>query len=215
MGSIISVAHLQAVLPSDASDTAQAITNAVNEASSLVNSWATHYLPFDEVSNAGATQAPSLVVYYCRQIAKIIYLMNIGQIFRDGSEGKTLQDDLEYYHKLVSDMSIEPTLHTKTVAFDSNYRMLIARGQNIIPSHPQCKIESGASPQNAWNIGEHFNITRGRMYDGDYEDGWYLNAVTDKAEIEGTLTYVRTYRNDGYDYMKYNNGSLGASQLVC
>lgn len=205
MGTIISVTHLQNILPSDATDTNSVLTNAVTEATSLINSWASHYLPFPNVDSNGQTQAPGLVVYYCKQIAKILYYMGIGQIYRDGSEKKSYQDDLDYYRKLITDLVIEPTIHTVTLDVDTNGRMLIARNKNVLPQHPQCTLISSASPQNNWNQGEHWDISRGELYEGEYSDGWYFTALTDKATIEGTLSYAISYRNDTRDYMKYNN----------
>jgi hypothetical protein len=205
MGTIISVTHLKNILPSDAADTNNDLTNAVSEASSLVNSWASHYMPFAEVDVNGYAQAPGIVVYYCRQIAKCLYYMGIGQIYRDGAEKKSWQEDLEYYKKLLNELEIEPTVHTVVLTLDSNYRMLIARNQNILPQHTQCKLLSNESPQNSWNFGEHWTISKGRMYDGEYEDGWYFTAIDDETTIEGTLYYVKSYRNDTRDYMRYNN----------
>jgi hypothetical protein len=205
MGTIISTTHLQNILSSDAADTNSVITNAVIEASSLVNSWASHYLPFPEVDSNGNAQAPGIVLYYCKQIAKCLYFMGIGQVCRDGMEKKSWQDDLQYYKKLLNELEIEPTIHSVELDVDSNGRMLIARNQNILPQHTQCRLVSALSPQEEYNYGEHWNITRGKQFEGEFEDGWYFTALDDKATIEGTLYYVRSYRNDTKDYMKYND----------
>ena len=212
MGTIISVTHLKNILPADAADTNSVLTNATVEATSLVNSWASRYLPFPEVDVYGYAQAPGIVIYYCRQVAKCLYYMGIGQIYRDGAEKKSWQDDLQYYKKLLNELDIEPTVHTVTLDVDANGRMLIARNQNILPQHPQCCLVSSLSPQEEYNYGEHWNISRGKLYEGEHDDGWYFTALDDKATIEGTLYYVRSYRNDTRDYMKYKG--LGTADLL-
>lgn len=56
----------------------------------------------------------------------------------------------------------------------------------------------------AYNLGRHFTIIKGGCIDSDqyYGDGWYLDASSYKNEVEGTLHYWRSYRNDGKDYMR-------------
>jgi hypothetical protein len=212
MGTIISVTHLKNILPADAADTNSVLTNATVEATSLVNSWASHYLPFPEVDVYGYAQAPGIVIYYCRQIAKCLYYMGIGQIYRDGAEKKSWQDDLNYYKKLLNELDIEPTIHSIVLTLDSHGRMLIARNINILPQHPQCRLESNTSPPTVWSYGWHWLIYRGRYYSGDYEDGWYFTALTNRTTMEGTLYYARSYRNDQRDYMKYK--SMGVLDIL-
>ena len=205
MGTIISVNHLKNILPSGVLDTNNVLTDSVLQASNYTNTWAERYLPFDEVDSNQNAQSPGIVVYFCKMIAKAIYYQSIGQIFRDGSEGKTWQDELDYYKKALIEMDIEPSLHSKTIVLNSDGMMLIERNREILPCHPQCKIISSASPQNQWNQYEHWAIRKGKKYEGEYADGWYFDGATYKSSIEGILYYLRSYRNDKRDYMKYSS----------
>jgi hypothetical protein len=64
---------------------------------------------------------------------------------------------------------------------------------------------------NVWNNGQHFRIVKGSILDSDdyLADGWYLDASSYKGEIEGTLHYYRSFRNDGRDYMRQYVTKIG------
>jgi hypothetical protein len=134
MGLIISTAHLQKVLPSDASDDNNEITNAVTEATALVNTWTSrHYETWDGYTGTDTSNAPREIVYICTQIAKHLYYQNIGSVTRDGAEEIDHEQRIEYYRQLLEKIDVQPIECTKTINLDDDGYMLIARNQNILP----------------------------------------------------------------------------------
>lgn len=203
MSTIISTLHLQSALKPGATDTESRLTNACQAATNFINSNAVRYHTFDNITAQGITQAPAVIVMYCKIIAKIFYHILIGDIFLDGSEEKTWNDMLDKYRKIIRELEIEPSVHQKVISLDTNGCMLITRNQQILPYHPDCKVVSSASPQEDWNQDEHWTIRKGGKWDEENTDGWYFDASTYKDEIEGTLYYARSYRNDNHDYLTY------------
>lgn len=205
MSTIISTTHLGQLLKGTLDNTTA--TAVVEAATSFVNTNALRYHPFDTIADDGTTQAPAIIVMYCKEIAKTMYLQAIGQTKRDGNETEDLQDVLDYYQDKLRDtkFQIEPAIIAKTISLNSNGSMLIARGQEILTYHPLCRVESADSPQNEWNQDEHWHIRRGTTDDeSEFSDGWYFDAETYKDDIEGTLYYARSFRNDGWDRIRFN-----------
>lgn len=199
---IIAAAHLSAELPSDADSTA--IANAITQASDLVNAWATKYVTFPDVTQAGVLQSPGSAVRYCIQLAKVLYYQSIGWVSRDGQEEPKWERQIDAIKKTLAEIDIEPTIVSTAVGINQTYgTQLIARGQNILRWHPQCRIDSGTTPAGLWVQGFHWDIRKGKDYNDEDLNAWYLEAETYKATIEGTFYYARSWRADALDYQKY------------
>ena len=196
---IIRTTDLSAELPTGY--TATQLTNAANESSRLVNTWSVYYEQWPEVSG-GVYTAPYEIVRACIEVAKALYYLAIGQVSRDGDEGVRHSDTLKYYQGYLREIEVEPEIESVAISVDSDGYQLIALNQHIVQYHPQCRVESAASPQAVWNQGKHWYIRRGDDSEEEYYDGWYLDASYDTS-IEGTLYYARSWRNDGRDYQKY------------
>lgn len=205
---IIPVEYLDNVLPEDADNQMDRQTNAVTMATAFVNTYASHYLPFDGYSvttgsgdedDTYTINAPNVIAQICTQVAIAFYFLSTDQVMRDGEERQLWNATLDRYKEGLRDIEIEPDEYQVTVSLDSEGYQLIARNQNIIPN--TAFITSGSS--NIWNNGEHFYIRKGQLDADDYYfDGWYLDGSNEKDDLEGTLTYYRSYRRDGKDYMK-------------
>ena len=212
--SIISTAQLTAELPAGADSTK--ISNAVLRSSDLVNTWATHYEIFPDITDAQT--APYQAQLIAVEIAKALYFMGIGQVYRDGQEQDSWQAVLNRYEKTLAEIDIPPSSFSKTISLDTNGVMLIQRGMNILRHHPKmCYVLSAAAPTGTiWNQGYHWDIRKGTDSEVEWTDGWYFDAEQYKSTIEGTLYYARTWRNDGLDYLRYSRKvlSIGADTTL-
>lgn len=203
---IISTAWLLRELPPGANDDDDEITDAVFQATDFVNTWANKYDPFDEYDTSpDAPRAPHVIVRATLEVAKAIYFLRIGQIFRDGQEQTSWQDVLAYYQDYLMKVQVSPEWKTQAVSLDSNNAMVIGSlttghmYPRVIPQTAQ--VISGSS--NTWLQPDDFTIAKGGRYDDDDPQAWYLYA--DSSSVEGTLRYMRTYRNDFLDYGKYQD----------
>lgn len=204
---IISTTMLTNELPSDATDTNNVITNAVSMASSFVNTWAKNYDPFDDYQvSPEIALAPDIIVRICIEVAKAYYYMGIGQIYRDGNENTAWNDQISNYREQLLNIIIEPTWETQTISLNTYNTMIIGSRTitggmwpRVIPHNAQV-IGSGS---NVWTYPDDWYIRKGGVYDNEYLDAWYLDC-TNGSSVEGTLRYMRTYRNDYRDYARYS-----------
>jgi hypothetical protein len=198
---IISNAELLEELPTGATTTK--VTRAVNESSGLVNTWCVKYEQWPDHDD---TQTPPYEIKRsCLEVAKALYYLSIGQVNRDGNENETWQDVLDFYKIYLETIEVEPTQYSVTISLDSNGVQLIGRNVNILRYHnKKCYVTSVAAPTTTiWNQGVHWDIRKGNDSDNEFLDGWYFDAETYEDTIEGTLYYVRSWRNDGLDYQKW------------
>jgi len=207
--SIISVRLLDSELPSDANDNNGDETYAVAQASAFVNTWATHYDPFDDYTTEADSpytevfNAPSIIVRECLEIAKAMYYMRVGQIYMDGEEKRLWADFLSSKEKSLMRIQIEPEWKSQPILLNSCNSMVIGSRSSlgtwprVIPQTAQVVSASN----NTWIPPNDWYIRMGGSYSGEYPDAWYFYASSSK--VEGTLRYMRTFRNDGYDYARY------------
>lgn len=206
--SIITSAQLTAELPTGADATKA--SNAVLRASDLLNTWAVKYEQFPDSTETIA--APYQVQLICIEIAKALYWLGMGQVYRDGQEQDSWQAILNRYEKTLGEINIQPTVYTKAISLDSNGVMLIGRAMHILTQHPSCKVVSGSALSTAmWNQGYHWDIRKGLDTEDELLDGWYFDAETYETTIEGTLYYARSWRNDGLDYQRFRRGNGGST----
>lgn len=207
MGLIIPVIHLAKFLPSDANDSHGYMTTSVTEASAFVNTWTSRrYEEWDDYEEDSDDEytlnAPREITQICTSIAKHMYFMNTGYVQRDGSEEMDHEARIDYYRGILEKIDVRPTRHELVLSLDSDGYQLIARNQNIL-THKAKIVTLTSAGTNVWNLGKHFWILKGGLIDAEdyFNDGWYVDGSTYKDELEGTLTYYRSYRNDGKDYM--------------
>ncbi len=210
---IISIAMLQDELPTDASDSNNEITYAVNRGNSFVNTYAEAYEPFDDFTESPEeVQAPPQIGRICLDASKAFYYLGIGEVSRDGNEvsfwnavlyGENGNGGLKQQLK---DIKIEPTWQTQNIRLDSNDAMVIGSRQSSSGRFPKvipylANVNQGSG---VYNINDDFVIRRGGNYDDEWRDAWYLEVQ--RGDITGgTLQYLRSYRIDSFDYAKYNN----------
>ena len=202
--SIISEAMLTRRLPSDAYNGGNEIVDAVYASSALVNSVCSHYDPFDEyTASPEATAAPREIVDATYRIAEAMYFMNVGTRHRNGEELPYWQKVVADYTALLRTIRIEPLWVSQSIVLDANNAMGIgdrnAGGMwpRVIPQTAQV-ISAGSS---VWLQPDDWEMRRGGSFTDEYPDRWYLYASS--SSVEGTLRYMRTFRNDAYDYAKY------------
>ena len=205
---IIPVSLLQSELPPDATDKDRRITNAVNRASGKVNTWTSKR--YDSWDNYDSTnnipRAPDDIVQYCLDIGKALWNKSIGNVYRDGSEELTWQEMIDNAEEDLKEIKIPPEFKTQTISLDSNDNMLIGSRTTttgiftrVIPAN--AFITSAGS--SVYVPCEDFYIRKGGSYDDEYPDAWYLDTMSTSA-VEGTLSYMRTYRKDMGDYLTYS-----------
>ncbi len=204
--SIISAKDQMSVLPSDADDTDGLVTLAASSASSFINTWtARKYYPFEDFnSTTGTARAPAIIVAKCKEIGKAFYYLSIDEEDRDGDEKEKWTKYLDRQQKILPDIHIPASINTQVVSFDSNGAMLIGADNGI--GYPQiipfnAKVASGST--NVWINNTNFFVRKGGLNTDEYPDAWYLYRVD--TDLEGTLTYTRTYRSDGADYASMGN----------
>ena len=196
---IITTTQLSGELPTGYT-TAQ-VLNAVTEASRLVNTWCINYEEWPDESES--VDAPDEIQRACIEIAKALFFLATGAQDRDGEEADLHGDTLKYYEGYLKTIEVNPEILHGTIDLDSNGVQLLARNQHILVYHPECRIESAASPPDIWNQDYHFEIRKGTDATDEYLDGWYLDAETYEDDIEGTIYFARSWRNDGLYYQKY------------
>ncbi len=212
--SIISTSMLSARLPG--TPDSSYLQLSVNRATSFVNTWATKYDPFDNYQESPEEiLAPDEIGEICLLAAEAFYYKQIGQRSRN-------VDEVQYWNAVLyggegitslktqlGDIEIEPTWETQTISLNSNHVMVIGSRTTtggmwprIIPFTAQA-ISGGS---NTWTQPEDWYIRTGGNYNDEYWDAWYFD-VTSGSSVEGTLRYMRTYRNDGIDYARYRSNS--------
>lgn len=203
---IIPIQYLREELPDDAVNSRGEMTDAIYQATAFVNTYARNYWPFDEFNSSASPQvprAPYEIVSICKQVAKLYYYQNIGERYRDGNEGEVIGDQFDRYKDELRSIRIEPTWEEQTVSLDSNNAMVVgdrnAGGMwpQVIPQTVQ--VISGST--NVWVSPDDWTVTMGGRYDNEYPDAWYLYA--ESSSVEGTMRFMRTYRNDRGDYARY------------
>jgi hypothetical protein len=203
---IISTAMLDSRLPGTANSTS--LTNAVNRASGFVNTWAVKYDPFDDFQESPeAILAPPEIGEICLQCGEAFYFLDIGQTRRDGNDELYWDEFLERKRTELMSISVSPTWETQTISLNSDKAMVIGSRTvtggmwpRAIPFNAQ--VISGSS--NTWINFDDFTVNQGGFHDNEYPDAWYFYAET--SSVEGTLRYMRTYRNDHMDYLSYSRG---------
>jgi hypothetical protein len=208
---IISTALLSKELPKDAVSDEEHLTTAVAQASSFVDTWTSnHYDPFDDYTTSEGTEtfpAPQAIVRECLEVAKAIFWMGVGQVFRDGEEKSSWQDFLDNKETSLSKIKVNPEWKSQAISLNSSNAMVIGARSTagfwprIIPHTAQ--VVSGES--NVWLKPDDWYIQQGGEHEDEYSDAWYLYAAS--SSVEGTLRYMRTHRNDGFDYARYGDGS--------
>jgi hypothetical protein len=202
---IIHTSHLLDELPTDASDTDNRVTDAVNRATGFVNTWTSkRYYPWDDYQTSPlVTRAPYEIVHACIEVGKAFYYMRIGQIFRDHGENVAWQAVLDYYKDYLGSIEVQPTWEEQSISLNSNNAMVIG-DRNAGGAWPQvipqtAQVISDAS--NVWLQPDDWYIRKGGEYTDEHYDAWYFYA--ESSSTEGTLRYQRTYRKDGMDYARY------------
>lgn len=204
--SIIPVSLLESELPDDAENNNQELNKAVARATGFVNSWTSKkYDPWDDYdSDDDTTRAPNDIVEITVEVAKLFYRKIAGDVWRDGEDGESFTDSREAYKTELEAVNITPVFLTQTVSLDSNDSMVIGSRTTtagiwtrVLPAN--AFITSAES--NIYTYGDEFCITKGGANEDEYSDAWYLRAST--SDVEGTLSYMRTFRKDMADYLAY------------
>ena len=181
------------------------LTLAVNRASGFTNTWAIHYDPFDDYQESPEEiLAPAEIGSICLEVAEAEYYLEIGQVERDGNDSFTWSDFKDIKKEELKTINVEPTWETQTISLNSDNVMVIGSRSTtggmwprIIPGTAQ--VIDGS---NVWARMDDWVIRKGGYYDDEWPDAWYLD-VNRGSSVSGTLKYMRTYRNDTRDYMKY------------
>lgn len=200
---IVPVNYLQREMKPDTDDTNSLLTRAIEQAGDFVDGACVNYEEWPDFTTSGGVDtvnAPPVIERYCLQVAKAYYYLSVGVQYRDGTE--TRWDDLLIdYNLQLRALEVEPTASSTTISVNSDGVQLIARNQHILRFHPLCRVESATT--NVWNQCIHWDIRKGNDNNDEQFDGWYFDASSYTSSIEGTLYYVRSWRNDGLDYQKY------------
>lgn len=200
---IVSINMLSNRLPGVAASSD--LTLAVNRASGFVNTWAIRYDPFDDYQESPEDiLAPAEIGGICLEVAESEYYLEIGQVERDGNDSFTWSDFKDLKKEELKTINIEPTWETQTISLNSDNVMVIGSRSTtggmwprIIPGTAQ--VIDGS---NVWARMDDWIIRKGGCYDDEWPDAWYLD-VNRGSSVAGTLRYMRSYRNDTRDYMKY------------
>ena len=202
---IISTTHLERELPVGFSNENGALDDAVAQATAFVNTWAKRYYPFDDYQESPlAILAPQDIGRECIEIAKAHYFLRVAQVNRNGDEIAFWYDILEQKRDLLKNITVEPTWESQTISLDSNNAMVIGARNTVTGAYHEvipfrANVISAAG--NRWTSTRDWEITLGGRFDDDEPDAWYFYANQDG--VEGTLHYLRTYRNDSADNRRY------------
>ena len=197
---IIPVSYLQREMPDDVDDSDGFLTSAINEATEFCNTHAVNYELWPDYTGSSTVVAPEPIPRMCKQIAKLFYYQSTSRITSDGLENQDINEELALYSQRLKTIDIQPTLYSASISLNSDGVQLIGRNMNILPDHLSSRVVSGSS--NIWNKGFHWVIRKGNDSEDEYLDGWYLDADTYKNEIEGTLYYARSWKNNWLDYLR-------------
>lgn len=204
---IISVSMLENELSDDAENNNKEMTRAVNSASGFVNSFTSkkHDIWDDYDTDDDIPRAPDIIVAYCLRVSKMYYKEAIGEVWRDGGENETIRTVLDDIKKELVELAVPPEFKTQAVSLDSNSSMIVGSrtttsGQwtRVIPFNAH--ITTGVS--SVYVINDDFWIDKGGYYTDEYPEAWYLR-TNSGSSVEGTLSYMRTYRKDSADYIAY------------
>jgi hypothetical protein len=212
--SIISIDEFRKELDEDTTDYNKLLTKSVNRATSFVHTYtAMHHMPFDDFNaTTGFPRAPDDIVNYCTQVATAMFYMSIGESSRDGKERTFWKDILIELSNELKKLRISSKWITETISVDSNDIMLLGADINnhqtykVIPFN--ANITGGAS---TWVNGTDFVIVTGEFLNGltnvEYlRDVWYLYGL-ENTTVDGTLHYMRSFRNDNSDYALYSRNN--------
>jgi hypothetical protein len=211
---IISTSMLSARLPGTATSTH--LTDAVNRASAFVNTWAINYDPFDDYQESPeAILAPQDIGEICLEVGVAMYYKARGQITHDGLIDETIDGQLLRKRTELKEIQIEPTWSTQTISLNSDNVMVIGSRTTtggmwprIIPFTAQV-ISANGDATTQWVQPDDWEIVRGgdnkfnNSGSSQFPDAWYF-VVDSGSSVEGTLRYMRTWRNDTRDYMRYS-----------
>jgi len=207
---IVSVSMLSARLPGSPSGTD--LTLAVNRASSFVNTWANRYDPFDDYQESPESiLAPAEIGELCLISAEAFYYKQIGQRSRNGEEAQRWHEFLygkDGIKKQLVDIRIEPEWKTQTISLTSDKTMVIGSRTTTGGMWPRVipfTAQVISATNNVWIYPDDWYIRQGGLYDDEYCDAWYFDCDSGSS-VEGTLRYMRTYRNDNIDYARYTRG---------
>lgn len=193
----------------DATDEDGKQTDAIYEATAFVNTYAIHYEDFDAYTTTTGSgdeedtytiNAPRVIEHITKNVAVAIYHLSIAETWRNSDERIYWEERKKSYAEMLKEIEIQPEWYSATVSLDSNGYQLLETNKHIIPW--TAYIESASS--NVWNNGEDFYVVKGPLNDSDsyrYES-WYLDGSNESSDLEGTIYYERSFRNDGRDYMK-------------
>jgi hypothetical protein len=207
---IISTVHLERELPPGFTNENDALGDAVAEASAFVNTYARNYDPFDDFSASPLEiLAPREVGRICIEVAKNFYFLRIGESSRNGEEIAFREAMLDKKITQLQKLNIEPTWESQAISLDSNNAMVIGSRNTTTGRYPRVLVTTlnnvVSAAGNVWTWSEDWEISKGGRFDDEEPSAWYFYANQDG--VEGTLHYLRTYRNDTFDYMKYGTGN--------
>jgi len=203
--SIISTDYLQSEMFTSGFDTAAA-SKAVARATNFINTWTSkHYYPWEDYqASPDLPLAPSEIVQICVELSKAYYFLYTNESNADGNRNEEMYGIIEFQKNELLSINVAPEIKRLSITLSSNRTQIIGsqntttgRFPQVIPFNANVISDSG----NVWTYGEDYYIRRGGAYDDEYRDAWYLDS--DKSDLEGTLCYLRTYRNDGQDYARH------------
>lgn len=208
--SIISVTQLDNELPADASNASGEMTDAVSQATGFINTWTSmHYDPFDDYyidptsPSVEIAPAPAIVQRMCLEVAKAFYFMSVGERYRDGLEKTSWAEYLDGIKTDLKMLSVAPEWKTQTISLDTSNAMVIGSRSalgfwpRVIPQTAQVV----SATTNIWIPPDDWFIGQGAGLADEYPGAWYFYGGS--SSVEGTLRYMRTYRNDAIDYGRY------------
>ncbi|HUX59530.1 MAG TPA: hypothetical protein VMV77_21330 [Bacteroidales bacterium] len=203
--SIVSINMLSDRIPgtSDGTD----LLNAVNRATSFVNTWTSKvYDPWEDFqASPELLLAPQVIGEICIEVAEAMYYMLIGQIQRDGEGNDLWRQLLDDKKEELQNIDVNPEWKSQAISLDSNKRMVVGTRNTVTGVYPRvipfnANVISGAG--NNWNRGTDYYVRQGGINRDENSDAWYFDAQS--SSLEGTLNYLRTYRKDTKDYMTYS-----------
>lgn len=206
--SIVSIATVQNELPTGST----VLQSDVDQATSFINSHTSiHYDPFDDyLASPDTIIAPDVIGRFCIEIAKIFYLSRINQRNRKTEDNEYYQKVLTFYKNELLKINISPTWESQSITLSATYKTMLLSythsqsGSNFFIRVLPLSVKITSATTNTWINGYHFNIRKGYILQNEQPEGWYLDSNLGYT-VEGTIKYMRTYRNDEMDYMRYNN----------
>jgi len=200
--SIISTDYLQSEMFTSGFDTSAA-SKAVVRASNYINTWTSkHYYPWEDYqASPDVPLAPAEIVQICVELSKVYYFLYTNESAADGNRNNEMYAIETIQKEKLLSIDVAPEIKSLTISLDNNKSQVIGTQNSSSGRFPQvipynASIISGAG--NVWAYNEDFYIRRGGCYNNEHYDAWYLES--DTSSLEGTLKYLRTYRNDGKDY---------------